>query len=1112
MRTSWLALLTLGAVVSAVAIIGIPDLAQSQEPLPDLIISEVAWSGTAASGADEWIELYNRSHLAVNIDGWVLSGTYLDIELSGSVAPNGFFLLERNDDDTVSNIPADQIYIGVLANTGDSIYLDDHNGSNVDSVNSDGGHWPAGSSSPDYLSMERISPWSPDADSNWTDNDTLTRNGLDANGDPINGTPHRPNSPWHDLPGEADLNLSKHGPSTVLAGDEIAYTLTIINDGDLDASGVVLTDTLPGGFQYAADDSGFPMAQPVTGTLVWQIAPIAAGALITFNLTATVDINILGMVTNQAWVVTTITETVTYNNYDLATTRVITAGSENVLIDAVYYDGYETNEPDEAVRLINIGGSVAELAGWTLTDGLSSSVFPEDNRLNPGQAVWLTKNASAFFRQFGFMPDYEVIDNEPDVPDLEGTWPGFSNSGDEVILRDNEFQLRDVLVYEAGNIDQPGWYGPPVSPYIVPGVFAEEGQILYRSREQRSCLPLQDTNTAADWAQNGDDPINGRKVRYPGWDLDENFFTQQITETAAVVIAIAPDNAFSLINQEINSSHSSIQLAIYTFRNVAISDALINALGRGVSVTVLLEGSPTGGLDNQEKYICKSLEEAGGQCWFMINDENQHIHDRYRNYHAKYMIFDDQRAIVSSENLSPDSLPDDDKSDGTWGRRGVILQTNALEVVEHLQTIWNADFDSSHHADMFRWNSSHPQYGDPPAGMVPITLTGGTTYTVRFPSPVVIQGDINFEIVQSPENSLRNQDGLIGLLNRTGTGDTIFMEGLVERPHWGPTGSDPASDPNPRLESILDAARRGVTVRLLLDAYFDDPDSETSNRSTCRYANEVALYEHLDLRCARSNPTGLGIHNKMILVELDGQGYVHVGSINGTELSSKGNREIAIQIKSDEAFALLAEMFWGDWPHRTLIPVVYNDFIGPAHHLLVSEVLYDPYGPDDAEFIEIVNPTTSVIDISGYSLGDALNRDDFEDVRRFPANTVLGRGETVVVATTATAFTAQFGFAPDFEILNTDPLVPDLIDDPTWGDPGTFLRLGNLGDEVLLRDPNDHIVDALAYGTGSVPGLVSCGIVSGPNHSLERFPYWRDTDDCLVDFREWPFPNPGDLP
>jgi hypothetical protein len=239
---------------------------------------------------------------------------------------------------------------------------------------------------------------------------------------------------------------------------------------------------------------------------------------------------------------------------------------------------------------------------------------------------------------------------------------------------------------------------------------------------------------------------------------------------------------------------------------------------------------------------------------------------------------------------------------------------------------------------------------------------------------------------------------------------------------------------------------------------------------------------------------------------------VHVGSINGTELSSKGNREIAIQIKSDEAFALLAEMFWGDWPHRTLIPVVYNDFIGPAHHLLVSEVLYDPYGPDDAEFIEIVNPTTSVIDISGYSLGDALNRDDFEDVRRFPANTVLGRGETVVVATTATAFTAQFGFAPDFEILNTDPLVPDLIDDPTWGDPGTFLRLGNLGDEVLLRDPNDHIVDALAYGTGSVPGLVSCGIVSGPNHSLERFPYWRDTDDCLVDFREWPFPNPGDLP
>lgn len=91
-------------------------------------------------------------------------------------------------------------------------------------------------------------------------------------------------------------------------------------------------------------------------------------------------------------------------------------------------------------------------------------------------------------------------------------------------------------------------------------------------------------------------------------------------------------------------------------------------------------------------------------------------------------------------------------------------------------------------------------------------------------------------------------------------------------------------------------------------------------------------------------------------------------------------------------------------------------------------------------------------------------------------------------------------------------MVPNLIDDPAWGDPSTFLRLGNLGDEVILRDRNDLIVDAVVYGSGELPGVISCQLLSGTNHSLERLPYWRDTDNCPYDFRDWPFPSPGELP
>jgi hypothetical protein len=253
----------------------------------------------------------------------------------------------------------------------------------------------------------------------------------------------------------------------------------------------------------------------------------------------------------------------------------------------------------------------------------------------------------------------------------------------------------------------------------------------------------------------------------------------------------------------------------------------------------------------------------------------------------------------------------------------------------------------------------------------------------------------------------------------------------------------------------------------------------------------------------------------MVLVQLGGQGYLHVGSLNGSEQSSKGNRELALQVQSNEAYAYLADMFQRDWGATIYLPVVLNNYVAPATYVLISEVLYNPAGLDDKEFIELVNPTNTTIDLSNYSLGDAVNPTDFEDVRRFPSGTFIAPGGTIVIATTATAFFTEHGVNPDFEILATNTAVPSLIDDLAWGDPATFLQLGNSGDEIILRNPSGQVVDAIAYGTGSYPGVVPCPspTINTPiNASLERFPYNRDTDDCSADFREWGFPNPGTLP
>ena len=110
----------------------------------------------------------------------------------GTIPAGGYFLLERDDDTTISDISADQIYSGALAPAGEVLHLKDPGGNVIDSANNqNGGAWPAGSAG---TSMERKDASQSDTDANWASNDGVTRNGLDAGNNPINGTPKQPNS------------------------------------------------------------------------------------------------------------------------------------------------------------------------------------------------------------------------------------------------------------------------------------------------------------------------------------------------------------------------------------------------------------------------------------------------------------------------------------------------------------------------------------------------------------------------------------------------------------------------------------------------------------------------------------------------------------------------------------------------------------------------------------------------------------------------------------------------------------------------------------------------------------------------------------------------------
>jgi phosphatidylserine/phosphatidylglycerophosphate/cardiolipin synthase-like enzyme len=789
----------------------------------------------------------------------------------------------------------------------------------------------------------------------------------------------------------------------------------------------------------------------------------------------------------------------------------------SVLISAVHFDGHAAGDSDEGFRLTNVSTQLLTLTNWVAL--YSASAINLTGTLSPGQAIWLTKQATAFEQQFGFKPDYEYeLNSDPSVPDLSvtGSVPTLGPNA-ELTLREGAGNWIDAVVWGTGGITDTGWLtgwvGSNVQRYSNGDVSAT-GQIIYRKLDEATGKIITDTDRAIDWANDRTDPVSGRKAQYPGWDLEKFWQTAKVTGTATLTVAISPDNAYRVISDVLGSAQQSIVMEMHTFDNLGLLDVVTKTIGRGVSVTILLEGGPVGGLDNQEKWVCQQIEAAGGQCWFMITDTSNGntIHARYDYLHAKMILVDDRVVAIGSENLSSRTLAYDDFADGTVGHRGVYLVTDAGGVVSRALEIWNADFDPVNHRDLYRWTITDTKYGPPPIGFTPDYSIEVSGYRIRYPIPLRVTAPMTFELVTAPESALRASDSLLGLIGRSGAGDAIDVEQLDEPPHWGDSASNPIDDPNLRLQALIDAANRGAKVRLLLDRYFDDSTLQTSNAATVQYIESLraispTLHDNLEARLG--DPARYGVHNKMFLFNLAGRKLVHAGSLNGTETSNKVNREVALQVESSAAYDYLHPMFEYDWAFqpRIYLPLMAQNYIAPPNHLLISKVFYlgSTSIVTGSEWVQVYNPTNITVTLSGYKLGDqaAPGSTGFtvDGMWMFPPTVVITPGNRINVATTALGFFNKYGRYPDYVFFGAGiQMIPDIA-----YTPNISFSLANTGDEVLLLGPADQLVDGVAWGTGGLPGNVSCVAIDPNQYPLgnpyiSRSPLWKDTDNCPNDF------------
>lgn len=668
----------------------------------------------------------------------------------------------------------------------------------------------------------------------------------------------------------------------------------------------------------------------------------------------------------------------------------------HLIITEVYYDTNLSYEPEEYVAITNPTGSSVELTNWAISNGSYEVKFPSGTSIVSGSTMYIVKDASKFNGEMvTIVPSFEYgADSDAAIPQMvvSGTVPTFSNAGDEVLLKDGTSTIIDAVLYGTSTYSCSCWPGSAVSD-------VSEGIILVRDRVE-STGEWEDSNTVSDW--------DGLRVYQAG---QSRFDTPTFIFAGDVTVYTSPDSSYSTLTNLLNSATTSIDLNLYEFHNTYLLTSLENAIARGVAVRVFLEGQPVGGLTDQSKYVSQEIIGAGGQVRYIISDTANERFKRYRFDHAKYGIIDGQKVFLQSENWKETGVPTTNTY-GNWGW-GIII--NNVNYANYVKNVFDADWNEGF-KDSFPYTPG-TAYGEPSTGSILDTANPSGSYAAPFTSQT-ITGTMKVTPVFAPDSTFLKEKAIIGMM-RNAT-KTLYVEQLYIHKHWGSAASgSPATDPNIYLEDVIDAARRGVEVRVILDSAFLDATDTRDNQYTVQYINDTAASEGLNMSAKLIDlPTTHleKVHNKGMIA--DGN-KVLVSSINWSENSPTNNREAGVIVENSQVANYYENVFWWDWNAG-------QGTSNPAG-IKISEVYYDTVGNDDVEeYVELYNPSSSVVDISGWTISD--NAGTFT----IPSGHSISASGTFTIARNAGGFNALFGKRPSLS--------------------GMTLSLSNSGDKITLKD------------------------------------------------------------
>jgi len=246
---------------------------------------------------------------------------------------------------------------------------------------------------------------------------------------------------------------------------------------------------------------------------------------------------------------------------------------------------------------------------------------------------------------------------------------------------------------------------------------------------------------------------------------------------------------------------------------------------------------------------------------------------------------------------------------------------------------------------------------------------------------------------------------------------------------------------------ITDALERAVARGVEVVGIFDE--SQAYGRySKDEYLAEAGIPVYIDGNGNASGFSGGKLHHKTLVVDAgsDAIPTVVTGSVNWSKNATNYNDENLLVLRDPALVSLYSQEFCSLLDEATLHP----NYLGPVprpcsdakQKVFINEFLPNPSGTDTGkEFVEIVNGSNAIVNLTGWTLGDALAsaRHTFDGIRLEP-------GEAVVV----------FDSGDHADVTNA-----------VNADTGK-LSLNNAGDVITLADSNGMPISRVEYSSTRV--------------------------------------------